>query len=79
MTGNGNDPIYPFLSTLDSGIDVAPETNVAPPLKNFHIRFLMHFYINQGIAVIFLFFSFIFFQKLINVPLRLFWTITIIN
>ena len=44
--------------TLDSGIDVPPGINVAPPLKNFHIRILMHFYINQGIAVIFQFWLF---------------------
>ena len=32
-----------FLLTLDSGIDVPPGINVAPPLKNFHIRILIHF------------------------------------
>ena len=37
------------------------------------ILILIHFYIKQGIAVIFHFFSFNFFQKLINVPLCLFW------
>jgi hypothetical protein len=59
--------------TLDSGIDVAPGINVAPPLKNFHITILTLFYINLGIAVIFDFiFFFIFFQRLISVPLRLF-------
>ena len=51
-----------FQNTLDSGIDVAPGINVAPPLKNIHIKILMHFYINQGIAVIlnFFFLNFIF-------------------
>ena len=44
------------LSTLESGIDVAPGINVVLPLKNFHIRILIHFFINQGIAVIFSFF-----------------------
>ena len=39
--------------TLDSGIDVAPGINVAPPLKKFHITILILFYINLGIAVIF--------------------------
>ena len=33
------------------------------PFKNFHIRVLIHFYINQGIAVIFHFFSIKFFKK----------------
>ena len=48
-------PISVLLTTLESGIDVAPGIEVAPstPLKNFHIRILIHFYINQGIAVIF--------------------------
>ena len=50
--------------TLDSGIDVAPGINVAPPLKNFHITILTLFYINLGIAVIFDFiFSSIFFKN----------------
>ena len=48
------------MSTLDSGIDVAPGINVAPPLKNFHIAILTLFYINLGIAVIF---DFIFSSK----------------
>ena len=52
------------FSTLDSGIDIAPGINVAPPIKNFHIRILILFYVNQGI-VHFSFFP-IFFQKLIN-------------
>ena len=47
-------------TTLDSGIDVAPGINVAPPLKNFHITILTLFYINLGIAVIF---DFIFSSK----------------
>ena len=42
-------------STLDSGIDIAPGINVAPPLKNFHITILILFYIDLGIAVIFYF------------------------
>ena len=51
-------------STLDSGIDVAPWINVAPPLKNFHITILTLYYINIGIAVIFDFiFSSIFFKN----------------
>ena len=32
--------------TLDSGIEVVSEITVAPPLKNFHIIFLILFYIN---------------------------------
>ena len=52
--------------TLDSGIDVSPWINVAPLLKYFNIRILIHFYIKQGIAVIFHFFSFIFFSKIIK-------------
>ena len=39
------------------------------PLKNYHIRILIHFYIKHGIVVIFLF------QKLMSVPLRLFQTL----
>ena len=35
-------------------------THCAPPHKKFHIRILIHFYINQGIAVIF---QFIFLQN----------------
>ena len=51
--------ILPFLNfdsstTLDSGIDVAPGINVAPPLKKFHTMILILFYINLGIAVIFI-------------------------
>ena len=39
---------FEFLShTLESGKDVAP------PPKNVNIRILIHFYTNQGIAVIF--------------------------
>ena len=60
--------------TLESGIDIAPGINVALPLKHFHIRILIHFYNNQGIAVIFHFFLSSF-QKLINVTLRLFRTL----
>ena len=45
-----------FPITLDSGIDVAPGINVAPPLKFFHIMILTLFYINLGIAVISKFF-----------------------
>ena len=53
-----------LVPTLDSGIDVAPGINVAPPLKNFHITILTLFYINLGIAVIFDFiFSSIFFKN----------------
>ena len=48
------------LSTLDSGINVAPGITVAPPLKIFHIMILILFYINLGIAVIFFFFLQIF-------------------
>ena len=44
---------YIVVVTLDSGIDVAPGINVAPPLKKFHITILTLFYINLGIAVIF--------------------------
>jgi hypothetical protein len=52
------------LTTLDSGMDVAPGINVAPPLKNFNITILTLFYINLGIAVIFNFiFSSIFFKN----------------
>ena len=46
-----------FLCTLESGIDVAPGINVAPPLKKLHITILILFYINLAIAVIFSFFS----------------------
>ena len=60
------------IHTLESGIDVCPEINVAPlPLKNFHIRILIHFYI----AVIFIFIFFKMFQKWIKVHLCLFWTL----
>ena len=52
-----------FTYTLDSGIDVPPWINVAPLLKDFNIRILIHFYIKQGIVVIFHFFSFNFFLK----------------
>ena len=52
------------LTTLDSGIDVPPGINVAPPLKNFHIIILIHFYIKQGIVVIFQFFFPNFFSKI---------------
>ena len=48
-----------------------PWNKHSPPLKNFHIRILIHFYINQGIAVIFQFFFFKIFQKWISVPLCL--------
>ena len=51
---------HEFLAlTLESGIDVA-----LPPPKNFNLRILNHFYINQGNAVIFHIFSFIFFSKI---------------
>ena len=42
-----------LFGTLDSGIDVPPGINVAPPLKIFHIAILTLFYINLGIEVIF--------------------------
>ena len=42
---------------LESGIEVAPGINVAPPLKKFHITILILSYINLGIAVILIFFS----------------------
>ena len=59
-----------FVSiTLDSGIDVAPGINVAPPLKNFHITIFILFYINLGIAVIFDFiFSSKFFKNQLAYP-----------
>ena len=34
--------------TLESGIDIAPGINAALSLKHFHIRILIHFYINNS-------------------------------
>ena len=53
-----------IADTLDSGIDVPPWINAAPFLKYFNIRILIHFYIKQGIAVIFHFFFLHFFSKI---------------
>ena len=47
--------LNPNPFTLESGIDIAPGINVAPLLKNVHIRILIHSCINQGSTVIFLF------------------------
>ena len=53
-----------------------PEICQDPPIcGQDDLVLLIHFYINQGIAVIFQFFSLDFFQKLLNVPLRLFRTL----
>ena len=52
-----------FTYTLDSGIDVPPWINVASPPKNVNIRILIHFYIKQGIVVIFLLFFLQIFSK----------------
>ena len=41
---------------LESGIDVGPGINVTSPHKHFNIRILIDSYINQGIAVNFIFF-----------------------
>ena len=66
---------YTHVPTLHSGIDVPPGITVAPPLKKFHITILILFYINLGIAIIFNFFFFKIFQKLISVPPCLFWSL----
>ena len=52
------------LVTLDSGINIPPGITVAPPLRNFYITILILFYINLGIAVIFLFFCLQKFSKI---------------
>ena len=53
-----------FDIILESGIDVAPGIKVALPLKDFNMRILIHFYTNQDIAVMFLFFSLYSFSKI---------------
>ena len=45
-------PIVYVFHTLESGIDVVPGINVVPPLKDVHIKILIHSYINQGIMLI---------------------------
>ena len=40
-------------SVISKALDYFIGITVAPPLKKFHIRILIHFYINQGIAAIF--------------------------
>ena len=58
----------------------SPLNKHSPPLKNFHIRILIHFYINQGIAIIFqFFFAFKIFQKRISVALCLFRSLEYIS
>ena len=55
---NGNTIKYLMeVTTLDSGIDVAPGITVVPPHKKFHVMILILFYINLGIAVILYIFS----------------------
>ena len=68
-------PLIVYMPSLESRIDVAPEINVATHLKKFHIRISIHFFINQGIAKMFHFFSSKVFQKLITIPQRLFRTL----
>ena len=59
------------MHTLDSGINVAPGITI-DSLKNLHIMILVLFYINLGIALVFDFFFFKIFQKLLNVALCFF-------
>ena len=70
--------LWPLKKKLDSYSRLwnkrSPWNKRSTFFLNFHIRILIHFYINQGIAVIFHFFL-ICFQKLINIALRLFQTL----